>query len=70
MKHSCLAMALGIACSAAICSPHRRVLAVSDAELTGISTDDRTQIDAKVALLRTAEDGRTTKKAALAVAER
>ena len=43
---------------------------MSDAELTGISTDDRAQIDAKAALLRTAEDARTTQKAALAVAER
>jgi len=70
MKHRFLAMTLGIACSAAICAPHRRALVVSDAELTGISTDDRARVEAKVALLKKAEDVRTTKKAALAVAER
>ncbi|OGR09673.1 MAG: hypothetical protein A2341_15000 [Deltaproteobacteria bacterium RIFOXYB12_FULL_58_9] len=70
MKPSILAIALGIACSAAICSPHRGALVVSDAELAGISDDDRATVEAKIKLLRTAESARTTKKAALIVGER
>jgi len=70
MKQNGLVVVFGIACSAAICSPHRPALVVSDAELTGISSDDRSLIDANIALLRAAEDDLKARKAALAVGER
>jgi hypothetical protein len=70
MKQFSFAVAVGIVIVASACFPHRRALVVSDAELTGLSANDRSQIDAKAALLRTAADACAAKKAALVVAKR
>jgi len=70
MKHFDLAVALGAVLSVTTCFPHGRALVVADTELTGISVEDRAQIDANTVLLRTAQDACASKRAALAAGKR
>lgn len=70
MKLQVYVVLLGLTCSAAICSPHRPALVVPDAELAGISVDDRAQVDAKTAILKASEAAHAAQTLALVAVDR
>ncbi len=70
MKRTLLAVPLALACSAALCSPHRYALVVTEPELAAIGAEDRPGLEAKATALRDAEQDHAAQKLALAAAER